>query len=223
MVISWIGRLKDRGGMELHHPDNTYAMIDDGVFAHGGMPRVDNGVEVNGGSFDRGDITAFKPEEALEHFGYTAENLPQFVLFNWERVQGWAHAESWLYAAMSAVRNLRADTFVYLYDPRDNFRWMDVVDGYMCSMNNFTNRGPMAWRREMLARGLGREKVIPLVSPGVDPNWRETLWRIRVCAPEEKNLALWGVVGENTANPYTAEALRTFTAARTYWEELRAI
>jgi hypothetical protein len=222
MVISWVGRWKIGGGLDLHDPSNTFTMIDDMVFAEGGMPRVHDGVEVNGGSFDNGNIDNFRPEVGLAKFGFTKETLPQFVLFNWERVAGWPNAEPWLVKAIEAVRELRDDTFIYLYDPRDQFRWEGLVDGYMCSMNNFNSRGPRAWFREMTARGLGCAKVIPLVSPLNDPTWRETMWRIRTCSPEEKNLALWGVAGaKDTA---TGEAqMRTMAEAQRYWEELRSI
>lgn len=222
MVITWVGRWKTEGGLDLHAETNTYTMIDDMVFAEGGMPRVYNGVEVNGGSFDNGNIDTFRPEVGLAKFGFTKETLPQFVLFNFERVQGWPNAEPWLVKAIEAVRELRDDTFIYLYDPRDHFRWADLVDGYMCSMNGFNTRGPRAWSREMAARGLGRANVIPLVSPLNDPSWRETLWRIRTCSPEDRNLALWGVAGTK-GTEFGDGQMRVMAEAQRYWEELRGL
>lgn len=217
MVITWLGRPKGIRGLELHAEDNTYSMIDDGVFAHGGMPRVeDSGDEVNGGSFVRGDLEKFDPHKGLETFGFTEQTLRPIVLFNWERVRGWPHAEPWLRKAMDAVRERRSDTTIYLYDPADHFMWNHLVDGYMVSCNGYLSHRPLAWQIETRARGMGLEKVMPMLHPLTEPGWKESMWRFRATHPEITNMALWGVV-KNEGDD------RVMVDAKRYWEDLLAL
>lgn len=217
MVISWTGRPRDGGGLDLHAADNTYSMIDDGVFAHGGMPRVlDHGTEVNGGSFDRGDIDKFDPHMGLECFGFTEETLRPIVLFNWERVRGWPHAEPWLRKAMDAVRERRADTTIHIYDPNDHFMWAEMVDGYIVSCNGWLQHRPRAWQIETRARGMERRGVIPMLHPLTETGWKESMWRFRATYPDITNMALWGVIRKE-------EDERVMVDAKRYWEDLLAL
>lgn len=213
-----------RGGLDLHHAASDISMIDDGVLAEFGMPRMRESfpgqlrkdwMPVNGGCFSLGDIGRFKPREALAHFGFTSETLKSIVLLNWERVEGWPHAEPWLVATMEAIRELRSDTFIYIYDLCDLGRWREMVDGYMVSCNGFSDRGNKAWRREMVARlGVvaGARQVVPMFHPKEygDIRTRESMLRFRAMLPEITVAAVWGV-------DQTPDAL---SGLQTYWHEL---
>jgi hypothetical protein len=123
---------------------------------------------------------------------------------------------------MDAIRRVRSDTTIWIYDARDGFIMQDIVDGYMISMN----MGPGApsslplwekWARTRLGLDL---KTPPLSIPMFHPFsygpalTREAMLRMRSRFPDITAGCVWGTAYEET-DP-------TFTGAVALWEELIA-